>query len=357
MKQIMKAFLRTILCAGVVFAGSWAFGQAPLRNLTVDGVTYYDVHFGEKHRDSVDIFHSTGARSIPLEKLPPEMQKQLGYRPKKAAQRPAVVPKPATPKPVAQKPPPQEPAVQEPVAQKTPVPKVPVQKIDVKKSPAKEAAVPKPAVQPAAQKPQVKKARRQKAAVRRPEEVSDKREAEQWLMENEKKVWVEVWSNYDDAARQANDNYDATSDAERWRDYQEGLWSQYNEDLRKELGITQAMLRGLIEKGYREDWPVEKSPEDKVRIANDAGVKPVSDETDSSIAEVVSYLKHKLGDSRAVEYIRWYPPLLEEAKEGYSWAVEVKYRSINADGNPAVVTGTAHIRHNKVVDFKVRPRK
>jgi hypothetical protein len=218
--------------------------------------------------------------------------------------------------------------------------------------------VQKPAAKkPAVSKPPVKKTPRPKAPVRKAMEVPSKIEAEEWLKENEKKLWGEIWWNYDAAAQQADAKYSPTDDPERWREYQEELWSQHNEDLRKKLGITPTMLKGLIEKGYREDWPIEKSSEDKVKIAKDAGDKPVSDEADGSVAEVVSYLKGKLGDSKPVEYVRWSPPLLEDAKEGYSWTVEVKYRSKGADGKLVVETGTAYLRHNKVVDFKVRPRK
>jgi hypothetical protein len=413
----MKTFLRTILCMVFVVVGSLAFGQPARVSFTVDGVTYQDVHFGEKHGDSVDVFHSAGVRSIPMEKLPPEIQKQLGYRPKKAAkpqapvQKPTVekpaAPKPPTQKPVVQKTPEQKPPVQKPAApkppapetaaeestaQKTPeqktniekltvqkpevqepaAPKSPVKKTPVQKPPPPETPVQKPDVpatvekapmekpaakKPAREKPPVKKPPRQRSPVRKAMEVPNKIEAARWLKENEKKVWAEVWSNYDDAAREANDKHSATSDSETWRDYQEQLWLQHNADLCSKLGLTQPMLKGLIEKGYREDWPIEKSPEDKVKIANDAGVKPVSDETDGAVAEVVSYLGESRSDSKTTEYLRWYPPLLEDTKDGYSWAVEVKYRSKGADGKPVVEAGTAYIRHNKVVDFKVRPTK
>jgi hypothetical protein len=401
----MKTFLKAILFVALVFVGALAFGQQPGPSFTVDGVTYYDVHFGEKHGDSVDIFHSTGVRNIPLEKLPPEIQKQLGYRPKKTAVQQAPAQKPAAPKspvpktpvqkPPARKPPEQKPAVQKPAVQKTPeqktseqktnieklilpkadlpepaapkpaVKKTPVQKVPVPETPVQKPAGPatvqkvpveKPAAQkPAAEKPPVKKTHRPKAPARKATEVPNKIEAEQWLKDNEKKVWVELWSNYDAAAQEANTKYSATSDPDRWRAYQEELWSQRNADFCKPLGITPAMQEGLFEKGYREDWPIEKSAEDKTKISNDAGVKPVSDEADGSVAEVVSYLKVKLGDSNTVEYVRWYPPLLEDTSEDYSWAVEVKYRAKSANGTSVVETGTAYIRHNKVVDFKVKP--
>lgn len=405
----MKTFLNAILFGAFVLAGALAFGQRAGPTITIDGVTYTDVHFAEKHGDSVDIFHSTGVRSVPMEKLPPELQKQLGYRPKKTAPQPAPAQKPAapksivqktpapTPKPPAPKPPEQELAAQKPAVQKPPeqktseqktnvegltlqkrdlqepaAPKPAVKETPVEKSPAPETPVQKPAApatvqkppakkpappKPAAEKPPVKKTPRPKSPPRKATNVPNKVEAAQWLKENEKKVWVELWSNYDAAAQEADAKYHATSEPERWREYQEELWSQHNADLCRRLGITPAMQKGLMENGYREDWPVEKSAEDKAKIANDAGVKPVSDEADGSVAEVVSYLKEKIGDSNTVEYVRWYPPLLEDSNEGYSWAVEVKYRSRGAEEKPVVETGTAYIRHNKVVDFKVQPGK
>jgi hypothetical protein len=54
--------------------------------ITVDGVTYEDVRWGTVTPSAVSIFHKTGIASIPLEKLPPELQQQFGYDPNKAAE-------------------------------------------------------------------------------------------------------------------------------------------------------------------------------------------------------------------------------------------------------------------------------
>jgi hypothetical protein len=54
--------------------------------LTVDRVTYSNVTFGTVTPSSVSFRHSTGAASMPLEKLPPELQKKFGYDPQKAAE-------------------------------------------------------------------------------------------------------------------------------------------------------------------------------------------------------------------------------------------------------------------------------
>ncbi len=58
--------------------------------ITVDGVTYENVRWGTVIPAAIPILHKTGAATIPLEKLPPELQKQLGYDLRKAAEiRPA----------------------------------------------------------------------------------------------------------------------------------------------------------------------------------------------------------------------------------------------------------------------------
>jgi hypothetical protein len=53
--------------------------------LTVDGVTYSNVTFGTATPLSVSIRHRTGIASVPLAKLPPDLQQRLGYDPQKAA--------------------------------------------------------------------------------------------------------------------------------------------------------------------------------------------------------------------------------------------------------------------------------
>jgi hypothetical protein len=47
--------------------------------LTVDGTTYSNVTFGVATATSVNFRHSTGAASVPLAKLPPELQQQFGH--------------------------------------------------------------------------------------------------------------------------------------------------------------------------------------------------------------------------------------------------------------------------------------
>jgi hypothetical protein len=53
--------------------------------ITVDGITYSNVTWHTVTPATVSIFHATGVASIPLEKLPPELQQRFGYDPQKAA--------------------------------------------------------------------------------------------------------------------------------------------------------------------------------------------------------------------------------------------------------------------------------
>jgi hypothetical protein len=53
-------------------------------SITIDGTTYEEVRWQRVTPSTVTIFHKTGVVSIPLEKLPPELQKRFGYDPQKA---------------------------------------------------------------------------------------------------------------------------------------------------------------------------------------------------------------------------------------------------------------------------------
>src|SRR5208283_2501417 len=62
-------------------------------NLTVDGVIYSNVVFTGVTPTDVSIRHSTGATTIPLDRLPSELKKQFGYDPQNTArQREAIEP-------------------------------------------------------------------------------------------------------------------------------------------------------------------------------------------------------------------------------------------------------------------------
>lgn len=54
--------------------------------ITIDGTTYEEVRWGRVTPATVTIFHKTGVATIPLEKLPTELQQRFGYDPRKAAQ-------------------------------------------------------------------------------------------------------------------------------------------------------------------------------------------------------------------------------------------------------------------------------
>ena len=69
-----------------LFAATVGFAEETNLTITVNGETYQNVRFRQVTPASVTIFHSTGAATIPLEKLSPELQKKFGYNPQQAAQ-------------------------------------------------------------------------------------------------------------------------------------------------------------------------------------------------------------------------------------------------------------------------------
>ncbi len=75
--------LSLIVVCGCVLANASETDALPT-TLSVDGTTYQDVRWGNVTPASVTIYHSTGVASIPLEKLSPQIQKQLGYDSAKA---------------------------------------------------------------------------------------------------------------------------------------------------------------------------------------------------------------------------------------------------------------------------------
>jgi hypothetical protein len=54
-------------------------------SIRVDGTTYEDVRWGRLTPATVTIYHKVGIATLPLAKLPPELRKQFGYDPQKAA--------------------------------------------------------------------------------------------------------------------------------------------------------------------------------------------------------------------------------------------------------------------------------
>ena len=66
-------------------APSGVTSNAAPSSIKIDGTTYEEVRWGRVTLSTVTIFHKTGVATIPLEKLPPELQKRFGYDPQRAA--------------------------------------------------------------------------------------------------------------------------------------------------------------------------------------------------------------------------------------------------------------------------------
>jgi hypothetical protein len=79
MRISILALLFGLSCSGLLAAESNV-------TLTVDGQTYSNVVFGALTPYAVNIRHATGIASVPLVKLPPDLQKRFGYDPNKAAE-------------------------------------------------------------------------------------------------------------------------------------------------------------------------------------------------------------------------------------------------------------------------------
>lgn len=83
----MKAFRVAVLLLISVVAASFAEETNPLpTRITVDGIIYSNVIWRAFTPATASIVHRTGAATIPLEKLPPELQTRFGYDPQKAAE-------------------------------------------------------------------------------------------------------------------------------------------------------------------------------------------------------------------------------------------------------------------------------
>jgi len=83
----MRGFRVAVLVSMFIAAASFAAETNTLpTTITVDGVTYSNIMWHNVTPATVSIMHATGAVSIPLDKLPPELQRQFGYDPKKAAE-------------------------------------------------------------------------------------------------------------------------------------------------------------------------------------------------------------------------------------------------------------------------------
>jgi DNA segregation ATPase FtsK/SpoIIIE-like protein len=75
-----------LLVLAVVSFASFAEDTNTLPTMiTVDGIIYSNVTWHTVTPATVTIYHQVGVASIPLEKLPPELQQRFGYDPQKAA--------------------------------------------------------------------------------------------------------------------------------------------------------------------------------------------------------------------------------------------------------------------------------
>ncbi len=82
----MNVLRAVVLLFMLALAASFAGETNTLPStITVGGTTYSNVTWRTVTPATVSIFHQTGVASIPLEKLPPELQKRFGYDPQKAA--------------------------------------------------------------------------------------------------------------------------------------------------------------------------------------------------------------------------------------------------------------------------------
>lgn len=68
-----------------LFTVTMGFAAETNLTLTIDGITYNNVRFVHPTPATVTVFHSTGVATIPLAKLPPDLQKQFNYDPQEAA--------------------------------------------------------------------------------------------------------------------------------------------------------------------------------------------------------------------------------------------------------------------------------
>jgi hypothetical protein len=86
METAMKAVHIAVLLLVFAVVASFAEDTNTLpTTITVDGTTYSNVTWRTVTPATVTIFHETGVASLPLDKLPPELQQRFGYDPQKAA--------------------------------------------------------------------------------------------------------------------------------------------------------------------------------------------------------------------------------------------------------------------------------
>jgi von Hippel-Lindau disease tumor suppressor protein len=81
----MRILWISLLCC--IFTAAMVRGDDANSTITIDGVIYENYHWGTITPTGITIFHQAGVATIPLEKLPPDLQERFGYDPKTAAGR------------------------------------------------------------------------------------------------------------------------------------------------------------------------------------------------------------------------------------------------------------------------------
>jgi hypothetical protein len=78
----IPAVIRILAGSVLIIAGSVQAGETNVTQATtviVDGVTYEDVRWGSVTPTTVTLLHKTGIATVPLAKLPPDLQKRFGF--------------------------------------------------------------------------------------------------------------------------------------------------------------------------------------------------------------------------------------------------------------------------------------
>jgi von Hippel-Lindau disease tumor supressor len=81
----MRILRISLLCC--IFAAAMVRGEDTNTTISIGGVTYENYHWGTVTPTTITIFHKTGVATIPLAKLPTDLQERFGYNPKKADER------------------------------------------------------------------------------------------------------------------------------------------------------------------------------------------------------------------------------------------------------------------------------
>jgi hypothetical protein len=172
----------------------------------------------------------------------------------------------------------------------------------------------------------------------------------------EREIWQEAFWNYERGNSQALIEYPASDDDSkeriRLRDaYAQRVENRLNHELCKKYEIDLRTLNDINKKGMSKYWPGDMRPELKEKVNSDAGPKPVNDQWDAEVPEVVEYVHSQFNDPK-VEYVQWWKPMLENEHGTYYWRVRVKLRARNQFGAYRLVLCDFYIQHNRVVKYR-----